>query len=176
MLSFFTWMAFGCSSALHICKVCPKEHGSSQTWCHCSSRRAFKLKIETQEFDKSSQPESKKQINNSYLFLQHQALSTQILLKCAPLFHLWTGFLVNQDVVNALFPISEKQPRGTSWSLSLQEQLHTSESPLELNTGLLMREACQCSVTKQQHREYWWQQLWSTECVVPEANLCGPLV
>ena len=37
-------MASGCSSALRICKECPKEHGSWQTWCHCWSERAFKSK------------------------------------------------------------------------------------------------------------------------------------
>lgn len=62
-----------------------------------------------------------------YLFLQHQALSTQILLKRAPLLHLWTGLLVNQDVVNTLLPISEKESRGSSWILHLWQTMQVTE-------------------------------------------------
>lgn len=35
-----TWKAFGCSSALHICRVCPRVRVLSQTWCHYLSRKA----------------------------------------------------------------------------------------------------------------------------------------
>lgn len=58
-----TWKAFGCSSALHICKAYPKERGPSQTWCRCSSRRAFKLKKNKQ----NKTPESENKLSLSLL-------------------------------------------------------------------------------------------------------------
>lgn len=64
----------------------------------------------------------KLQICCTDLLLQHQTFGPQVLLKGAPLLHLWAGLLINQNIVNSLFPIPKKKPGGANWSLSLRSK------------------------------------------------------
>lgn len=64
----------------------------------------------------------KLQICCTDLFLQHQTFGPQVLLKGAPLLHLWAGLLINQNIVNPLFPIPKKKPGRANWSLSLRSK------------------------------------------------------